>query len=107
MSAQSQSSPAPDTLPWTINGPTGCVNQTAIGGGEGGRVPVCVVYGTGPEHEAECSYLIESANNYALLRERNKALAEALRPFAQFACSPAGQCNCHNCAARAALDQQE
>ena len=30
-------------------------------------------------------------------------LREALRPFANYACSPAGQCDCHNCRARAAL----
>lgn len=27
-------------------------------------------------------------------------LLEALRPFAAFACSPAGECGCHNCRAR-------
>lgn len=32
-----------------------------------------------------------------------KLLVEALRPFANFACSPAGQCDCHNCRARAAI----
>lgn len=27
-------------------------------------------------------------------------LLEALEPFAQFACSPPGECECHNCHAR-------
>jgi hypothetical protein len=30
-------------------------------------------------------------------------LLEALRPFANYACSPAGQCECHNCRARDAI----
>lgn len=30
-------------------------------------------------------------------------LLEALRPFANFACSPSGECDCFNCKARAAI----
>jgi hypothetical protein len=32
-------------------------------------------------------------------------LVAALRPFAAFACSPPGQCNCHNCRARDVIAQ--
>ena len=28
------------------------------------------------------------------------SLVDALKPFAQFSCSPIGECNCHNCKAR-------
>ena len=31
---------------------------------------------------------------------RVRRLEDALKPFAQFACSPKGECTCHNCVAR-------
>ena len=35
---------------------------------------------------------------------RINALEDALKPFARFACSPKGECDCHNCKARDLLD---
>jgi hypothetical protein len=37
------------------------------------------------------------------LERVNAELVEAVRPFANYACSPPGECECHNCRARAAL----
>lgn len=34
-------------------------------------------------------------------------LLEALRPFANYACSPADQCECHNCRARDVIAKAE
>lgn len=37
------------------------------------------------------------------LERVNAELVEAVRPFSNYACSPPGECECHNCRARAAL----
>lgn len=39
----------------------------------------------------------------ANLIKASKDMYRALRPFAEFACSPKGECDCHNCVARDAL----
>lgn len=39
----------------------------------------------------------------ALQDKRIRELEGALQPFANFACSPPGECECNNCKARAAL----
>jgi hypothetical protein len=41
------------------------------------------------------------------LRASHTALMGALRPFANFACSPAGQCGCNNCKARDVLQRAQ
>jgi hypothetical protein len=41
------------------------------------------------------------------IEARADRLADALRPFANYACEPKeGNCDCHNCAARSALSDQ-
>lgn len=40
----------------------------------------------------------------AELEKRNGELVAALRPFANFACSPPGECACNNCRARSLVD---
>lgn len=42
----------------------------------------------------------------ARLNERYE-LVEALRPFAKFQCSPAGECECNNCRAASVLRADE
>ena len=39
----------------------------------------------------------------AILAASAPELLKALEPFAKFACSPAGECDCHNCRARDAI----
>ena len=39
--------------------------------------------------------------------KRIKELEIALKPFAQFACSDKGECDCHNCHARDLLKQKK
>lgn len=39
------------------------------------------------------------------LRQLCREMHNTLRPFANFACSPAGQCDCNNCKARAAIEK--
>jgi len=47
--------------------------------------------------ETECSH---HENWYALEQQKRiKALENALKPFAQFACSEYGECECNNCKA--------
>jgi hypothetical protein len=48
------------------------------------------------------------------LRDQNEALMaqveelmELSKPFAQYACSPTGECSCHNCLLRDALDKYQ
>jgi hypothetical protein len=36
-----------------------------------------------------------------------RKLREALKPFSNYACSPPGACDCHNCRARAAIKETE
>jgi hypothetical protein len=38
-----------------------------------------------------------------VLSPLERELVDALRPFANYACSPAGTCACHNCRARDVL----
>lgn len=46
----------------------------------------------------------ERAANKLLIAAAPELLA-ALTPFANFACSPPGECECHNCRARAAIEK--
>jgi hypothetical protein len=41
------------------------------------------------------------------LKSNNAELVKALRPFANFACSPSGECKCNNCVARDLVDKYE
>ena len=40
------------------------------------------------------------------LQADNDRLREGLKPFAVFACSPTGECDCYNCKARDLLAQE-
>jgi hypothetical protein len=44
-----------------------------------------------------------SSAQLAALRKSHAELVEALRPFANYACSPRGTCACNNCIARDAI----
>lgn len=70
--------------------------------------------GSGDRSEASANtrLLYEAGNVFAdtgltprQLVERVKELEEAARPFANYACSPPGHCDCHNCKARDLLSK--
>ncbi len=56
-------------------------------------------------HCPECLVVERDAANAerTQLADRVKVLEGALQPFANFSCSPPGECQCHNCIARDAL----
>ena len=42
--------------------------------------------------------------DYEQLQKDKAELVEALKPFAKFACSPEGECDCHNCTAKSIIN---
>lgn len=57
--------------------------------------------------DGECVAEIVHGEANATLLAAAKDLLEALRPFANYQCSPPGQCECHNCKARDAVAKAE
>jgi len=58
-------------------------------------------------HYAEMPPHVRKRKTAGLLKDliqQNKQLQEALKPFAQFACSERNSCTCNNCIARDLLD---
>lgn len=58
----------------------------------------------------ECSPKVRAYYGWRFARQlerENAMLRRALKPFAQFACSPPGTCDCHNCVARVAIQFTE
>lgn len=62
------------------------------------------IYETEEEAKLETSVSIGHIMPIYISKEKQTATIDklilSLKPFAQFACSPEGECDCHNCAAR-------
>jgi hypothetical protein len=95
--------PGPLVLRVGTNGDVGIISTSQKANGKnigGALVAECFT-------EIRCAY--EGANAEALanatLFAASLDLVAALRPFAAFACSPPGECACHNCRARDVIAQ--
>lgn len=114
----------PTPGPWEAE--KSCGDEWWFGGGNGGemvirqsgpgyREPIAVM-GTNLNHEthvdANFRLIAEAGTVFhetqctpRQLVERVKELEAAARPFANYACSPPGHCDCHNCKARDLLSK--